>query len=1277
ILLIVAALTLLCGGGKRVRGAETAEEFAAAVYRATGVAGGLVVHLGCTDGSQTAALQLTPRFHVHALSRDPSAVNRTRGELLRRGVYGVVAADRLVGDQLPYIDNSVNLVVASADLGVSRAEIERVLCPHGVAYIKTADGWVKSIKPRSDSIDEWTHFLHDASGNAVAHDDVVGPPRRLQWIGSPRWSRHHDRMASMSALVSSGGRLFYIMDEGSRVSIQLPSRWTLIARDAFNGVVLWKRKIPKWHHHLWPLKSGPTQLARRLVAIDDRVYVTLGIDAPVTALDAATGETVATYEGTKGTEELIVANGVVVAMTNEGISELANYLPAKNVGDQGRVAQEWKWNEKDRKLVACDAKTGQTLWTRESGVAPLTVTSDGKRAVFHDGKKVVCVDLRTGDELWASEPADRRRVVTFNFGPKLVLYQDVVLFAGGDRTMKAFQIESGDLLWSAPHARGGYQSPEDLLVAGGLVWSAPTTRTADSGIFTGRDPHTGEVKKEFPPTVDTYWFHHRCYIAKATDKYLMPSRTGIEFVDLDKQKWDIHHWVRGGCLYGVMPCNGLLYAPPHNCACYPETKLFGFNALAPTGALPPREAPEAGRFEKGPAFAALKSSPAGLDDWPTYRGDVLRSGSTKTKLTTEPKVKWRNFLGGRISSAVSVNNAVYVAEIDKHSVVSLDATTGKMKWRYTTGGRVDSPPTIYRGAVLFGSTDGWVYCVRADDGKLAWRYRAAPLDRRLMSLEQLESVWPVHGSVLVQNDVAYIVAGRSNFLDGGLRMLQLNPLTGEKLKETIIDERDPDTGENLQSKIQTLQMPAGLPDILSSDGLYVYMRSQRFDLEGARHAIGPISGNTAQQGSAQRGEAAHLFSPTGFLDGDWFHRSYFVFGENFAGGHNGYYQAGKYAPGARIMVFDKKNVYGYGRKSQYLKWTTILEHQLFAADKMAPEAPAPGVGGAAGSMVRVARSPSLDPTGKPLTVEAWVRAERPEGVVVARGGPQSGYALAIRGGKPRFVLRIESNAYVVESKNRVVGRWAHLTGVIDSDKKMSLYVNGESVGSRQTPSLIVSDPKQAMEIGADDKGSVGSYRTPAVLTGVIDEVRVYDGALSAAEVKARFTDAGGKVEAPLALAFSFDDGKAQDQSGNGNHGELQSVTAAPGKVGKALRFAAKPGRSGGSFVKHHWDTDVSIYARAMLLAGDRLIVLGPPDIVDEEKTFVQLTEGDPQVQELLLKQEQALRGKDGGRLLIVSIADGKILSETKTTFLPVWDGMSAARGRLFVTTTNGELVCLE
>jgi len=42
------------------------------------------------------------------------------------------------------------------------------------------------------------------------------------------------------------------------------------------------------------------QLERRLVAVGDTVYVTLGLDAPLTALDAATGRTPREYEGNRG-----------------------------------------------------------------------------------------------------------------------------------------------------------------------------------------------------------------------------------------------------------------------------------------------------------------------------------------------------------------------------------------------------------------------------------------------------------------------------------------------------------------------------------------------------------------------------------------------------------------------------------------------------------------------------------------------------------------------------------------------------------------------------------------------------------------------------------------------------------------------------------------------------------------------------------------------------------------------------------------------------------------
>jgi outer membrane protein assembly factor BamB len=400
---------------------------------------------------------------------------------------------------------------------------------------------------------------------------------------------------------------------------------------------------------------------------------------------------------------------------------------------------------------------------------------------------------------------------------------------------------------------------------------------------------------------------------------------------LSSEHWTTHHWVRGGCLYGITPCNGLIYAPPHPCACYIEAKLNGFNALAPASATRdvPEKISETGRLKIGPAYRRIYEKSKGeiRDDWPTYRHDPARSGFTKTTVPTELKRSWQQDLGGRLSSVVVADGILFVASIDTHTLYALDADSGEILWNYTTAGRIDSPPTIYKGRVLFGSADGWVYSLRASDGVAAWRYRAAPKDLRLTAFEQLESVWPVHGSVLIQDDVLYCVAGRSMFLDGGMRLLRLDPKTGRKLSETILDDRDPETGRNLQVYVKGLNMPVALPDILSSDGRYVYMRSQRFDMQGKREQIAP------RDASEQAGEGAHLFCTIGFLDDSWFHRSYWMYGKSVASGWGGWFRSGRYVPSGRLMVYDGSSVYGFGRKPEYLCQSSVLEYQLYAAEK--------------------------------------------------------------------------------------------------------------------------------------------------------------------------------------------------------------------------------------------------------------------------------------------------------------------------------------------------------
>lgn len=1263
-------------------------EDAAAILEVSGFDRGFVVHLGAGDGKLTAALRQNAYIQVHGLEADTNRVAAARRHILDAGSYGPVSVVQFSGTQLPYVDNLVNLLVVEEAGDVPQAELLRVLTPNCVLLTRAENGaWSKTVKPRPENIDEWSHYLHDASGNAVAHDDVVGPPRHLQWVGSPRWSRHHDRMASMSALVSTGGRMFYVMDEGSRVSIQLPPKWKLIGRDAFNGSILWKRDIESWQSHLWPLKSGPTQLSRRLVASGDTVYVTLGYDAPLVAIDGTTGETLRTFEDTDATEEIIHVNGKLFLVVRKGKAELADYVPLNGrVGDQAKV-RELFWNEEPRVLMAFDAESGEQLWAKQTRISPLTLAANDDSIVFHDGEKVVSLDQQSGDLSWNSEAVTRRKSFTFNFGPRLVAWQDVVLYAGGDGKMVSLDSTTGKKRWDAQHPNSGYQSPQDLMVLNGLVWCAPTTSGRDTGVFTGRDPRTGEVKQEFAPDVDTYWFHHRCYIAKATDNFLMPSRTGIEFVDPKKEHWDIHHWVRGGCLYGVMPCNGLTYAPPHNCACYPEAKLFGFNALAPASSTRPVpvDVSEEGRLQQGIAFGAPLAAvnAGGPDDWPTYRGDNQRAGTTKEQIAPDVEPRWSADLGGRITSPVIADGRVFVAQTDRHTLHALDESSGRPLWSYTAGARIDSPPTVYRGRVVFGGADGWVYCLVADSGDLAWRYRAAPLDRRTMAFEQLESLWPVHGSVLIRDDVIYTVAGRSNFLDGGLRLLRLDVKTGRKLSENVMDHTNPETGNNLQEVLQVLQMPVGLPDILSADEKYVYMKSQKFDFEGNRLEIGPNSGDFATQASKQRGEGAHLFAPMGYLDDTWFHRSYWVLGQSFAGGHGGYYQAGRFAPSGRIMVNGDGYVYGYGRKPEYLRWTTTLEHQLFAAAPEAPEIPEgylkkPGKGG--GSFVRFGKPPSLNPKNKPLTVEAWFTSTKPKGTIIARGGPTDGFALTLAGGKPQFHIRAKSELVTLTGNKRVVGGWHHIAGVLGEDGTMELYVDGDSVGTGKAAALLGSDPAQGMEIGGDDQSAVGEYQSPNQFTGVIDEVRLYFRAATAEQIARRVRDGSELSDDPV-LVVGFDDGTARDLSTQKNNGTIAGAEPIEGKIGKGIQFKGgkKKGNSqkqGDSLVKPKWTADIPIYVRAMVLAGRHLFVVGPPDTIDEEATFQKLTERDPEVQDLLSQQDDALNGSDGGELLAVNVDTGEIDHRLKLKQLPAWDGLAGANGHLFLSTLDGRVICV-
>ncbi len=585
--------------------------------------------------------------------------------------------------------------------------------------------------------------------------------------------------------------------------------------------------------------------------------------------------------------------------------------------------------------------------------------------------------------------------------------------------------------------------------------------------------------------------------------------------------------------------------------------------------------------------------------------------------------------------------------------------------------------------MLFGSNDGWVYCLRASDGELAWKFLAAPRDMKHIAFEQIESVWPVPGNILVENETAYFVAGRNIFLDGGLHLYRLNPLTGEMLSETVMSDIDPD-GKPIQDYIDWLNMPVGRPDILSSNGKRVYMCSQPFDMQGKRTRIDRL------EVTDQRGEDAHLFCPSGFLDDSWWHRTYQVYGQSFSGGHSGYHRAGRETPSGKLMAFDEEYIYSFGRKPQYYKWTSPIEHQLFSVDKRwtrgssEPKTEQKKQNENENSMIRYKNTDNLDPVGKSLAVEAWVKpaGNNANGVILARGGPSNGYALLLQKGKPQFIIRTDGYAHSVVATEKVSTKWVHIAGVLTAGKKLKLYINGKLNNEGEESGPISAIPLQAMEIGADDAGSVGTYKTPSLFKGSIDDVRIYHGDLTSAEIMGhtKSENAVAAANAELVLHCTFNDGNAQDSSGQKNHGiATNGVTPTKGKYGQALSFAGnlKPsrGRNARTAFPYRWTQDLPLFARAMVKTADKLIVAGPEDIIDEEKVKVIFTS--PEMQVRLDEQSAMLAGERGGVLWMISTKDGQKISDYKLDVPPLFDGMIAANGKLFISTMDGSIVCLE
>ena len=867
----------------------------------SGVSGGLIVHLGCGSQKETEGLKINDRFVVHGLYSDKS-------NPMESDVVGV-SFMHLAGNNLPYADNLVNLVIVDGRTSkVEWKEIQRVLAPRGIAVFplslrsqvsalspESVGDWLVYRKPVPADIDEWTHWQHDAGGNMASGDKLVGPPRYVQWNVGPLWQRHHGMIPSILNIVSASGRLFNISDEAPMTVSGIPGNWRLTGRDAFNGKLLWKREVPDWGPTTWSYYTEshasrfnhPINIRERMTAVGDRVYVTLGFNAPVSVLDAADGKTVMTIRGSEYTDEIVVHEGTLYLSVNEG--------PVKSWPGEGVSPFPTERPPVPRKKVmAFDAESGNKKWETESldgfaaGVGRMeayrqfNLKVSGEGVFINDRNDVVCLEPASGKERWRvpklyspNKKAERDESYYYHcyfnanlqmmmaYGALLFLQQptrDEAKYGFNSATvLQAIDPETGKELWRFNCGPSGYLERPNVFGIGDLVWAVGPGGKEPSK-YVGLNMRTGKVEKTLDVTkaYKDVGHHQRCYPDKATPNYIITARRGAEFAPLDGSELSVNHWARSGCRTGTLPANGLFYRPPDHCRCYlgfQPRGFFAFASDASVGVYKDRLTDE-NPLEKGPAYATEVSalSPQPSSDWPTFRHDNARSGSTDASVPAGVRQAWVKKFGSSVSAPVIAGGTVYVSLVDAHRVVALDAETGTEKWAYHSNARVDSPPTVSGRLVLFGTRTGWVYCLRASDGELAWRFRAAPGERLIMSYNQLESPWPVNGSVLVSGGKVVFTAGRSSLIDGGVYLYVLDAVTGKMLEKKNYSE----TQERAGTKLKNIGVDGVFSDILVMSGNRVTVNGDQLDIST------PLDQDIKRPA---------VTSPTGFFDSFWFNRT--------------------------------------------------------------------------------------------------------------------------------------------------------------------------------------------------------------------------------------------------------------------------------------------------------------------------------------------------------------------------------------------------------------------
>ncbi len=757
--------------------AGNADQEAAKLLDRIGVRRGVCVLVGDEDCRLACALARQSELTLFVQLRSHARVEQACRAPDEAGLYGrrifVAQGPR---ERIGLADNLADAVVFLPEaLAVSPQlpleEMLRVVRPQGKVLL----GDKEVFKPVPEGTDDWTHHYHGPDNNTQSRDRLARAPYLTQFVAEPRYA------PAPQIAVAAGGRLFAAFGNIAWHAREEPWLDTLVALNAYNGTILWRRAIT------------PGLMVDRsiLVATPEVLYLAEGESLKV--LDAATGE-LRDEIRLRGAGEnetfwkwIALDQGVLYVLFGEPEKPDA-------VARWRRTVHGWPWggisegyNAPEYRfgfggtLLAWDPAGKKVLWRQEES-PPI----DSRTLAIHDGRifycsfgrYLACRDAASGREIWR-RTAEQDPELFEAIGPyrpgqgyipgwKSAVYvkcTDKALYLVGPQVpwLTALSAADGSLLFRHPIIDlQVIVRPDGLYTIGAQKSTGHTQKL---------DPLTGEVLATF----DTY--RRACTRATgAVDGILFRSHGGSGRLDTASGQMQWISPMRPSCHVGVIIAGGHLYWIPWVCDC--NLQMFGVICCGPAGDFAfDQEATEADRLAQSPGteppapFAVVEA------DWPTWRADNQRTARSPVQLPSEPKLLWefKPPTAFEPTGPVAAGGLVMVAGHDG-IVRALDADSGRVRWTAPTGGPVWFPPAIADGRAFVGSGDGWAYAFEAATGRLLWRFRAAPQERRIVLYGKLVSTWPVAGGVLADGRTVYLAAGMTDY--DGTHVYALDAATG-------------------------------------------------------------------------------------------------------------------------------------------------------------------------------------------------------------------------------------------------------------------------------------------------------------------------------------------------------------------------------------------------------------------------------------------------------------------------------------------------------------------